>query len=589
MPSPSLWALAWPAGLLLLASVPFVVWLHFRRRPGPRMVVPSLAPWRAMAAEAARRRRRVPPGLLLIMHAAVAGIIAVAAAGPHAATSGGRVEDLVIVLDTTYSMAAGDRWRQALDTVRGLSSEASGRVSLVTLGPDPRAAVVRSPDRLDLDAAIDELRPAGSGADWERAIDLARSIGGATAEKAVVTDGALELPSAVEPQARWLRVGQVTANLAIVEARARTVSGDTTLYARAASYGDTATSAVLRLLVDGRERDRRSVTLGARSVYEAVWDVSPADRWAEVRIDVSDALPDDNWATVPLQPEPLVVQAIGGSEPLLRAVRAMPQVELRDVGAATYRTDGTADVTLATRLQLEVLPPGGLVLVQPPDSERVRGGVESMEARIDAVGDHPISEGLDLWGAEITDLAAPELPPWAEPVMEAGGRVAAYAGVLDGTRVVVLAFDPASPGLAERTAFPLLIARAIEWAAGDRWPAVLQAGTPVWLPDATVRVYGPAGRQLTADGGALDTRSPGRYEVHLGAGSEARVRRLGVRVGDETESDLDYRLPFAAAASPPSRRRAPALVQILAAVVLSVLAVEGAWRSGLLARRGGVV
>lgn len=587
MPSPALTGLsmARPLALGLLALAVVVGWLHYRRRPGRRVVVASLAPWLALVPEAVRRRRRIPPSLLLALHLLVAVLLALIAAGPGSAPSEEAAPHTVVVLDASGSMAAGDRWRAAAGLARGVAASAPGPVSLVAAGARSEAVLVRDADRARVERALASVRPGDVGSDMVGALRLAAAIGGPDADVYVISDGGEAPPDGVVPGARWLGVGESLSNLAVVEARARTVAGQTRLFARVASFAEAELQADLRLLVDGAERDRRRLEFGPGEAHDLVWSVSERDRLAEVRLDARDARPDDDWAAVPLRTAPLRVQLVGSSRAVARALAGAPDTDVVAAGTASYRTDGTVDVTIAVGGDLEVWPPGGIVLVGPPAADAL-GSRGDVGVSITSVGDHPISAGLELLEARVRPTGDGVLPAWAEPVLEAGSRIVAYAGVARGTRVVGLGFDPDGEGIAERTAYPVLLARAVRWAAGDPAAGTVPVGTEWPLPGPAARVAGPD----RAPGGGLDDwlvlRTPGLYEIGAGSGSDARVRQVGARAGDMRESDLTVRWP---PSSPPPEAGAVlggGWRPWLPLSVLAVLLVEGGLRAGLLRRWG---
>ena len=60
--------LALPWALGLLAVLPAILWLHRRRQPARRILVPSLGPWRIFDQVPSPSRRQFAGGWLLIAH-----------------------------------------------------------------------------------------------------------------------------------------------------------------------------------------------------------------------------------------------------------------------------------------------------------------------------------------------------------------------------------------------------------------------------------------------------------------------------------------------------------------------------------------
>lgn len=574
-----------PWGLGLLAALPVVLWLHLRRRRPRRVAVPSLVPWLGVAPSIPPRRRKVPPAVLLAVHLAIAAALALAAAGPRAGGAGPGALDRAVVIDVTTSMAAAGRWSAAVARVGEVLDDTRGAITLVTLEARPRVLVARDGDGRAARAALRRLVPGGVGADAAAALALAAAAAGPTAEVVVVTDGAGDPPPGLGA-ARWVHVGAPVDNVAVLTAAARLEAGETRLFARVANLGAADRGVPIALMVDGRAVDRRTVTVAASGTFETVWTLPAGARTAEVRLEAGDALPDDDVAAVPLEGAVRRIQLVGASDAMARALSALPGARLERMGAGTFHADGSVPVTVFVRHVPERLPPGGVVLVDPPPGRVFTARATNAEGRVDAAGDHPLVAGLDLAGVVLTGLSDPEVPSWAEPVIRAGDATAAFAGVFGASRLVVLAFDPDAGALAERLAFPIFVARAVAWAAPDLPPPVVSAGAAVQLAAAPMVVGLPDGATVHARGWFDTTRRPGLYTVSpAGAGSGATTR-FAVQAGDPAESDLRQPLPEGAA--PPAASSGPlgrALWPWLAGLALAVLLAEGAWRGG--AWRGG--
>ncbi|MFN8424401.1 MAG: BatA domain-containing protein [Anaerolineae bacterium] len=126
-----------PIGFGALAAVEVILWLHRRRRRVADALVPSLVPWRrsgrrAAAPTAGAAERAVG------LHVLCAVLLAIALAGPERPGRPAPSGDLAIVVDTTLSMAAGDRWPAARAAVARAVAGAGGQVTLVALGAAPR-------------------------------------------------------------------------------------------------------------------------------------------------------------------------------------------------------------------------------------------------------------------------------------------------------------------------------------------------------------------------------------------------------------------------------------------------------------------
>jgi hypothetical protein len=469
-----------PLGLVLLGTLPLIAWLHLRRRRAVPVSVPALTPWLALRNALPPSRRQVPRSLLLWLRLAAAACLAFAAAQPMLAGGAAAVSSRVVILDVTDSMGAKGVWSAAVARADALFASTTQDAVLVTLGPRPR--VVASAGGAQARQVLAGLRPGGTGADVDTALALAQAVAPAGAELVVVTDGQVPAPGPAAPAARWELVGQGADNVAVVSAEPRSAGGETRLFARVVNFGRSAVRDSVRLSVDGRLQEQRALTLAPGASEDLVWSLPGSAARAEVRLDRPDALPADNVAVVPLAAPARRVQLAGDSPAVVRALTALPDTDVEQVGAATYRTDGSPGASVFVGFVPDELPPGGVVLINPPADDRLGIGADRAPVTVTSLGDAALFDGLDLVGVKLADVPKVALPLWAESLLSVQDRSLVYAGRLGDSDVLVMAFDPDQGELARRLAFPMLMARALDSVATPLPEAVVPAGQPVPAP-----------------------------------------------------------------------------------------------------------
>lgn len=609
-----------PLGLVALAGLVAVVWLHRQRVRVTRHVVPSLAGWLTLVAAPPRRRRHVPPTALLALHLAVAAAVGLALADPRRAGRPAASGDLALVVDTSGSMAAADRWPAAVAAARAVAAAAGGRITVVDLGPRPVVRLAASGDADAVAAAIDALAPGGSGADVAGALALAAAAAGPAARRVVVTDGALHDPpgaAAVRAVARsgpveWRIVGTAPdpPNVAVIDAAAGDGRRGDAVVARVANFGPAAARLRAELRVDGRAAGATALELAPGAAAPLRWSVPATGAVAEIVVrrlgdggaPDGDALPADDAAVVPLGARTRQLQFAGRPGALRRAVAAQPDSEVRWVGLGTLADRGLTDATVIVGSAPAALPLGGAVLADPPPGPWLVDAADPVTGTWQTGAPHAITAGLDLAGAVVAGVRATAAPAWAEVVATVAGRPAAWAGSVGAQRVVVLAFDPDGGTIAGREAFPALVGRAVAWASPALPPPTLAAGEPFDLPPWPVAVVAPDGRRTLAAHRFGDTRAPGLYTIRRttrpAAGVAEPAVAVGVRAGSARESRLAARSAeaLAAAFSPATAAegaaggdgadarsvataRDVALRPWLLWLALATLAVETAWRA----------
>lgn len=577
-----------PIGALALLSLPIILWLHRSRRRAPDQAVPSLQPWRILFAPAPKRRS-VPPSLLLALRLAAAAALALALLEPRAAGQAGdrEAEDLVLVLDTTTSMSAGDRWNQALDHGRAAIATAAGLgpISIVTLGPRPRAIVVREGDPARALIALQSLDPGGVGQNFGEVETLLDGVMGDASRAVVISDLPVSAAPLIGDRAEWLTVGAPLDNLAIVGIRAASEGGSTVVSTRVANFGSSEAELTIELSLDDAPLAERDLTLEARSIREIDWRTERTARRASVVLRTAagarDALPADDVAYAVLEQPDVPVQLVGRSAAFERALAALDDVTIERAGLGTLRTPGEGGVAVFVGTAPEHPPTGGLIYVPEPGDPAADSAPQLL--RLEGAGLHPLFRGLDFAGAMIDPTAMVESAAHADAgatlsLLEADGVpvVLSDSNLEGGARAVYLGFNPDGGDLHSRAAFPLLVARLIAYAAPQRPPPEVTAGEWIPLPPWPVELSTPNERFEVAGHGSDATSRPGWYAFES-VEHDGPPIGFAVNAGDSVESDLSGAGQEEEAPQPASRGlvalewwRVALLVALTAAFVESV-------------------
>jgi hypothetical protein len=309
-----------PAFLVGLAAIAIPVIVHLLNRERKEIVrFPSLMfleriPYRAI------RRQTIRHPLLLALRALAVLLLVAAFARPFferkniAGPAGAGGTELVILLDRSYSMGYGDRWRRATSAVR---SELAGlnpadRVTLIAF--DERAAIVAGPtaDGAGLASAMDSLRPGDRTTRLGPALATAREVfaGSALPRKSLVLVGDLQrsaweggsegrLPANIET--RVVAVSDsaaANAMIARVEVDPVERNGQAlgTIVAQVRNQESRTVTRRATLLVQGREVETKPVELGAQGIAAVRFTpvaVPPNAVPATVRLDPDPLQPDD--------------------------------------------------------------------------------------------------------------------------------------------------------------------------------------------------------------------------------------------------------------------------------------------------------
>ena len=173
-----------PLFLVALAGLAIPVLLHLTQREKKQIIrFPSLMFVRRIPYQSVRRRK-VQNWLLLLVRMTALALLIAAFARPLILSSdaltppGAGARELVVLLDTSYSMRYGDRWesarKAAMEAVGSLN--ASDRGSLVLFSSGTEIAVRSAGERERLTAAVTTAKPGAGGTRYAPALKVAGSI-----------------------------------------------------------------------------------------------------------------------------------------------------------------------------------------------------------------------------------------------------------------------------------------------------------------------------------------------------------------------------------------------------------------------------
>ncbi len=498
-----------PSGLFLLLSIPVIVLLHLFRQERRRQAVSSLFLWREISDQHSRRMR---PQLLrnvnLLLQVLAASVAALALAQPIlTGTAGAGAPRMIVLVDTSASMAAIEGQVTRLDLAKNRAREVVGRsrrdteIMIATAGPLPSVEQGFTTDRAILYEVIRALESQDGPGDLVESAEMIRSLGNMRETDVVfVTDAAFTTSESIALPGRFRteRVGTALPNQAITEFRLRRRFDGSALeaYMELANFGRTAAPLLLELSVDGRTISRREVSVEPDEIRRLAVNlpgVSGSVFGARL-IDNEDALStDDSAFAVASSIRPLNVQLVTQGNYFLESILSVyPDVSL----SITPTPDQFAGADLFVLDGVDA--PGGLsgsilaIATALPNGPFEPSGFQPIDRTVTVNRGHPISANLDLSDVTITRAMTGILSVRSLVVAAVGDIPLIYTHTRDGTRLVGFTFSLADSDLGLRSSFPVLMNNIITWlapspqetgiasvSAGAVVPLLITPGTPV--------------------------------------------------------------------------------------------------------------
>jgi hypothetical protein len=560
-----------PLALLSLLTLPIIVILHMTQLRRRRVEVPSLLLWRQIPLQATtHRRRRLRLTLLLFLHLLVALLIGVALAQPEITLPWTSARTWAIIIDTSTSMAlvegGSSRLERARQRAAVLIREMRGADQVVLIGAGPRPRLIdrgHVADSARLLGALNTLDIEGSGSDLVGAFTIAETLlfDQPGAEIFVLTDGALPPPnvSNIRFPVRIEVLGTEQPNRAVATLAARTDEAQAVhIYARLVNAGNRLFRGPVQLWLDDQLQLTEQVSMQAGAVLELSWTLRGPSQQVRIELDGADGLPLDDTATVVVNNRrPIRVLLVADDSPaLMRALQAMPEVEVTTVSPTDYvlEQSATVEVTILVDTLPARWPTGGVLVINPPAGSLldVRGTTAAVPTITLTPAGETLLRDVNLSGIDWGAITVIEPPDWLTPLAFSGDHPLILRGRVERSEVAVWNVDLTDHPLTRRLAFPLLVARTIRSLAPPPLPAAVITGETLLyqadLRTTQLEITAPDGKRDVFDVQpalpvAITLTQTGLFRIREWADDQAiHEAHLPVNAGTLAEADPTPRM-----------------------------------------------
>jgi len=506
----------------LLAVGALVLLLYLLKPASRKLVVPSMVIWRLVLRTRKRTPDRLRWWLSLLLALLIALSIALALVRPRLAALNAAVQETVIVMDDSPTLAtiASDgktRFEHALARARELvQSDGTGGVLLADTRRQIAAPHLQSHEAALL--ALARLQPVPGG----RAQFPALAPGAEPGRRVVlITDGVADFD--VPPGVETLSVYQVADNVGITAFDVRPVPRDARRYQAFVEIFNASPGAKqvrLQLTGAGAAPLQRVLQLGSGARVAEVFDVSGyAAGPIRASIDSAyDALPLDDAAYSYLPPtRPLrVVLVTAGNAPLERSLRLLPRVQLTVITPAKYAARSGVDAWVFDRFAPHAAPSSAALLFRPPPADWLpRTGGELRDTNVAAwSSSHPVTDSVSLRDVLAERALHIREVAQAQVIASDPARRPLILASVAGARWVEVAFALEDSNLPLHAGFPALLSNALSWMTGE--PLAMQAGVGlIELPVTHAKVLDLQGRPVSAralpESTLIEARQPAFY------------------------------------------------------------------------------
>lgn len=546
---------------LLLAfsalAIPIVL-LYMLRLRRSDMSISSTFLWQQLIRdrEANAPWQRLRPNLLMFLQLLILAALVLALARPFKEVKTITTGRIVLLLDASASMNATDidgktRYSEAqklaLDTLETLGSDDT--MTIIRVGEVPEVLAAASRDRSILRKAIQESEVGLGSADWSAALTLAAAGGRGvdTLRVVILSDGGLpqNLPT-IAGDIKYVKIGESNENVAITALSTRTLPNQAPqLFAQLSNLGDSDTRVVLALHLDGALYDSQFHDLAAHSTQNVIIENLPSDfSKLEAVLSASSSSPTPNHLSnddtayavnaetatgrVLLMTESnIFIEQIFESISGLEVVKSNPNAGI---------PSGDYDLIIFDSwLPTTELPNADLMLIDPPQSTSFFDVVgQSSNPRINSVTQGIVDKEdertryVNFANVNIRQFRVLSNMNWATPLIETeSGDPLLLAGEVNNRQISILTFRLQDSDLPLQLAWPIMVARLMEWYRPQRAITVdnLTPGEALLIHPSveadSIQIRRPDGDRDNfalndaAEFAYADTLQPGFYDIEV--------------------------------------------------------------------------
>lgn len=598
--------------------IPAIIVLYLLKRKVEDRVVPSTLLWQRTLQnwEAVRPWEKLRRNLLLFLQLLAACLLVLALTRPAMPTEGITADHTVLVVDTSGSMLAKEgeetRLSRAVSEAKALVEKlgSAQTMTVIAAGSEPNVLVSKSADKTELTAALQKLTANMGTSDPLSALSLAGAIAANEPGSGVIWIGdgnverklATQSLSASSASFRFMQMGRTRENAAIAAFVTQAGPNGVEALLRIDNHGSAQSRGTVTIFDDkGKLLDTNQFAIEtARSGTFSFTELPVSTAYRAVIAPEQDGLPQDNeiWS-VPFAASKgkAVLYTPAGNRFLHQVMQTVGSLEVETVQNAPGPNAEARDLWVFDGEVPDKLPQGNILLIAPDRKTDwlPLAGEQELEQGPQAVSaDDPMLKYVDWREVHIAKAAVLGEMPGMKTLVRAGDADLVKAGVIDGRRIVVFAFDLHDSDFPLRPAFPIFMQNVVNWLSPAQTAPIATShpGESLSIPltpgAAERSLTYPDGQQqaIKANGTVLTIQVPeqiGLYKLDETLDAGAVSKYFSVRLS-ESESDITPKTLSVASSQAgqgeAEQQRAGTgtreLTYWLAALVLLVLLVE--WR-----------
>lgn len=467
-----------PLAFMFLSTIPIIILLYLLKQRHQEHTVSSLYLWNEVFKdiEANAPWQKLKKNILMVLQMIAVLLLTLALSRPFLNALGGRPDNVVLIMDATFSMQATDvtpsrfeaARKQALTLVSNL--QPGTLVTLISIGNSAVIEENLSGDRNSVNRKLKDLKVTNYASNPDDVSTLVQSMvkQHPNAEVILFGDENIHIPGVEVQFKEFSGSGE---NYAVTLLSYKKLENGITVLSRISNFSLREADIPVSLYADDRVLDAKNVHVNPGETANVYWNSVPSGTTLlECRIDREDALAGDNVAYD-------VVNALKTSKAVLvsqknlfieKAISLMNGIELFKTDPQSIEELKGYDLYVFDGYLPDRLPSDGSIMVfNPPPNAFFKVNSE-LEFPSLVKPRHDLFKYIESLSFSISRTKDLEVPVWGEPVLQSGEGTVIFAGSMENRRLLVFGFDLHNSDIVLTPAFPILMSNSLEWLIPSR-------------------------------------------------------------------------------------------------------------------------
>ncbi|CDM67488.1 putative membrane protein [Clostridium bornimense] len=457
----------WP--LILLILVPLVIALYILKRKYKEKEVSSLLLWQEVYKnthastpwEKLRKNIMLPLQLIIIL------LIILALMKMHLNIGGSTYKNVIVVMDTTGSMAINSKGKSRLENGKELikeyisSSSDDTRAYIISYDGNENLLLNDSSDKSTIYNTIDNIRQSYSTGDVSSAMSFVKAIKngiGEESEVIVVTDKEVSFG---EVKGKVIAVGNEGENASIDNIAHKYSDGNLKVIATVTNRGANDYSGDFTLYNDDNMVEVKNVELGSGEKIVLNFNLENYNgTLLKGELSKKDDLIEDNvFYDVVRDTENKKILLVTEENIFLeKSFSALQNIELfKTNDFSNISDDDKYDLYIFDNVTPDKLPTTGNILFVNPKSNEFFNVIEGGEVKEAKVVEEQVSKYINDLQFTLAEFNGIEVPYYGKVFLEVEDTAVGFYGEKDNRGIAALSFDIHNSDVALKKQFPILI------------------------------------------------------------------------------------------------------------------------------------